>query len=84
MSAHGERRLPELVQQLEARLHSTQVIAEVLMDNAALRDGVPGPYLNVYREGALLDAVIHLSRSSHEDFCRLVKMAKLPIGRPVL
>ncbi|WP_271408371.1 hypothetical protein [Pseudomonas sp. Q1-7] len=84
MSALDERRLQELVQRLEARLHSTLVIAEVLLDNAALRDGVPGPYLNDYREGALLDAVIHLSRSSHEDFCRLVKMAKLPIGREVI
>lgn len=84
MSAHDERRLQELVKRLEARLHTTLVIAEVLMDNSALRDGDPGPYLNDYREGALLDAVIHLSRSSHEDFCRLLEMVKLPVGRPVL
>ncbi|WP_028630086.1 hypothetical protein [Metapseudomonas resinovorans] len=83
-ASHEERRVQRLVQRLEARLHTTQVIAEVLMDNAALRDGDPGPYLNEYREGALLDAVIHLSRSSHEDFCQLVEMVKLPIGRRVL
>ncbi|MCY1300403.1 hypothetical protein D3C76_1595490 [compost metagenome] len=81
---HEQWQLQQLVDRLDARLHTTQVIAEVIMENSALRDGIPGPFLNDYKEGALLDAVIHLSRSNYEDFCRLVRMGKLPLGRRVV
>ncbi|MDH4557711.1 hypothetical protein E8F11_21460 [Pseudomonas sp. BN417] len=81
---HEQRRLQQLVQRLDARLHTTQVIAEVILENAALRDGIPGPFLDGYREGALMDAVIHLSRSNYEDFGRLVQLEKLPLGCRVI
>ncbi|MOA65383.1 hypothetical protein D3C78_1917540 [compost metagenome] len=54
-------------------------MAEVLSDNAALREGIPGPYLDNVREGALMEAVIYLSRSNQKDFSRLAKMEKLPL-----
>ncbi len=82
--SHDQRRLQQLVERLDARLHTTQVIAEIILENTALREGIPGSYLDGYREGALMDAVIHLSRSNHEDFCRLVELAGLPAGRGVL
>ncbi|WP_271105793.1 hypothetical protein [Pseudomonas tohonis] len=80
---HEQRRLQELVQRLDARLHSTLVISEVILENVSLHDGVPGPFLDGYREGALMDAVIHLSRSNYEDYLRLVEMVGLPLGRQV-
>ncbi|WP_044874039.1 hypothetical protein [Pseudomonas sp. LFM046] len=75
---HDQRRLKELADRLEARLHTTQVIAEIILENATLRECVPGPYFDGYREGALMDAVVHLSRSNFDDFCRLAELAVLP------
>ena len=46
-----ERRLWELVNRLDSRLNTVQVLAEVLLDNAAMREGIPGPYLDNLREG---------------------------------
>ncbi|BAN48137.1 hypothetical protein [Metapseudomonas resinovorans] len=74
-----ERRLWELVNRLDSRLNTVQVLAEVLLDNTAMREGIPGPYLDDVREGAVMEAVIYLSRSNQEDFTRLAKMAKLPL-----
>ncbi|WP_044872948.1 hypothetical protein [Pseudomonas sp. LFM046] len=85
MTAHHEQwRLEQWVQRLDARLHTTQVIAEIILENAALREGIPAPFPNDYKEGALMDAVVHLSRSNYEDFCRLVQMEELPLGRSVI
>ncbi|MDT4845981.1 hypothetical protein FQZ97_799840 [compost metagenome] len=78
--AHEQRRLHELLDRLDSRLHTVQVLAEIIQDNSALREGVPGPYLDNVREGALVDAVIHLSRRNLEDFWQLVKLEKLPLG----
>ncbi|BAN48064.1 hypothetical protein [Metapseudomonas resinovorans] len=76
----SERRLRELVNRLDSRLHTVQVLAEVLLDNAGLRPCIPGPYLNEYREGAVMEAVILLSRSSQEDFWQLAKSEKWPLS----
>ncbi|MDH4557867.1 hypothetical protein E8F11_22290 [Pseudomonas sp. BN417] len=75
-----QRRLRELLDRLDSRLQTVQMLAEVILDNAALREGIPGPYLNNIRESALMDAVIHLSRSNLEDFWQLVKLEQLPLG----
>ena len=75
-----QRRLRELLDRLDSRLHTVQVLAEIIQDNLALREGIPGPYLDNVREGALVDAVIHLSRRNLEDFWQLVKMKQLPLG----
>jgi hypothetical protein len=75
-----QRRLRQLLDRLDSRLHTVQVLAEVILDNAALREGIPGPYLDNIRESALMDAVIHLSRSNLEDFWQLVKLEQLPLG----
>ena len=75
-----QRRLRELLDRLDSRLQTVQLLAEVILDNAALREGIPGPYLDNIRESALMDAVIHLSRSNLEDFWLLVKLEKLPLG----
>ena len=75
-----QSRRRELVDRLDSRLHTVQVLAEVILDNAGLREGISGPYLNNIREGALMDAVIHLSRRNLEDFWQLVKMEQLPLG----
>ncbi|MFC5697217.1 hypothetical protein ACFPU0_16810 [Pseudomonas sp. GCM10022186] len=75
-----QRRLRELLDRLDSRLQTVQLLAEVILDNAALREGIPGPYLDNIRESALMDAVIHLSRSNLEDFWQLVKLEKLPLG----
>ncbi|MDT4838720.1 hypothetical protein FQZ97_724850 [compost metagenome] len=74
-----ERRLWELVNRLDSRLNTVRVLAEVLLDNAAMREGIPGPYLDNVREGALMEAVIGLSRSNQKDFWRLAKREKLPL-----
>ncbi|BAN48669.1 hypothetical protein [Metapseudomonas resinovorans] len=74
-----ERRLWELVNRLDSRLNTVRVLAEVLLDNAAMREGIPGPYLDNIKEEALMEAVIYLSRSNEKDFLRLAKMAKLPL-----
>ncbi|MBB4820645.1 hypothetical protein PSGK_04530 [Pseudomonas solani] len=73
------RRLHELVDRLESRLNTVQVLAEVILDNAAMREGIPGPYLDDLREGALMDAMIHLCRSNQEDFQHVAKLAQLPL-----
>lgn len=73
-----QRRIKELAERLETRVHTTQVISEIILDNAARREGIPGPYLNGYREGALMDAVVHLSRSNFDDFCRLAELVGVP------
>lgn len=78
---HEQRRPQQLVQGLDARLHTTLVIAEVILENVSLHDRVPGAFLDGYREGALMDAVIHLSRSNYEDYLRLVEMVRLSLGR---
>ncbi|AOE83968.1 hypothetical protein [Pseudomonas sp. TCU-HL1] len=75
-----ERRLRGLVDRLDSRLHTVQMLAEIALDNAALREGIPGPYLDNIKESALVDALIHLSRSNLEDFWQLVKMEELPLG----
>ncbi|BAN47100.1 hypothetical protein [Metapseudomonas resinovorans] len=74
-----ERRLWELVNRLDSRLNTVRVLAEVLLDNAAMREGIPGPYLDNVKESALMEAVIYLSRSNEKDFLRLAKMEKLPL-----
>ncbi|CAN7277156.1 hypothetical protein LJR232_001243 [Aquipseudomonas alcaligenes] len=79
---YKEQRIQQLVDHLDTRLHTTQVMAELLLDFAALRDGADYSYLSRYREGALMDAMVHLSRSNYEDFCRLVELAKLPADQP--
>jgi hypothetical protein len=76
-----QRRLDELLDRLDLRLKRVQVLAEIIQDNLALRKGIPGPYLDNVREGALVDAVIHLSRRNLEDFWQLVKLEQLPLGR---
>lgn len=73
---HQQRRLRELRERLESRLHTVQVIAEIILDNAAFREGFPGPWFGEYREGALMDAVVQLSRSNLEDFSRLLEMQR--------
>lgn len=55
----------------------------MILENVSLHDGVPGPFLDGYREGALMDAVIHLSRSNYEGYLRLVEVVGLPLGRRV-
>ena len=75
-----QRRLRELLDRLDSWLHRVQVLAEIIQDNSAMREGIPGPYLDNVREGALVDAVIHLSRRNQEDFWQLVRMEKLPLG----
>ncbi|MCY1310077.1 hypothetical protein D9M70_602350 [compost metagenome] len=74
-----EQRLWELVNRLDSQLNTVRILAEVLSDNAALREGIPGPYLDNVREGALMEAVIYLSRSNQKDFWRLAKREKLPL-----
>ncbi|MOA40177.1 hypothetical protein D3C78_1620230 [compost metagenome] len=78
-----ERRLRELVDRLDARLGIVQVLAEILLDNAALRPSIPGPYLDDYREGILMEAVVHLARNNQEDFWQLAKREKLPLSSMV-
>ncbi|EQM68584.1 hypothetical protein ACSC9U_12950 [Pseudomonas solani] len=73
------RRLHQLADRLESRLNTVQVLAEVILDNAAMREGIPGPYLDDVREAALMEAVIHLSRSNQEDFQHVAKLAQLPL-----
>lgn len=75
---HEQRRLQELVQRLDARLHSTLVISEVILENVSLHDCVPGPFLDGYREGTG-DPL--LSRSNYENYLRLVEMVGLLRGR---
>jgi len=48
------------------------------LDFAYLRDGGDDSYLSRYREGALMDAMVHLSRNNYEDFCKLAELAQLP------
>ncbi|BAN49628.1 hypothetical protein [Metapseudomonas resinovorans] len=74
-----ERRLWELVNRLDSRLNTVRVLAEVLLDNAAMREGIPGPYLDNVKESALMEALIYLSRSNEKDFLRLAKMQQLPL-----
>ncbi|BAN47947.1 hypothetical protein [Metapseudomonas resinovorans] len=78
-----ERRLRELVNRLDSRLEIVQVLAEILLDNATLRPCVPGAYLNYYREGMLMEAVIHLARSNQEDFGQLMKRPEIAVGLDV-
>ncbi|WP_232104274.1 hypothetical protein [Metapseudomonas otitidis] len=52
----------------------------MILENVAMHDCVPGSFLDSYREGALMDAVIHLSRSNYEDHLRLVEMVRLSLG----
>lgn len=75
---YEQKQLKELADRLEARMHTTTVLAEIVLDNDAMRGGEPGPYLNEYRAGALMDAVIHLSRANFDDFCRLADLAGVP------
>ncbi|WP_374981437.1 hypothetical protein PSGK_10695 [Pseudomonas solani] len=75
---YKEQRIQQLVDHLDTRLHTNQVMAELLLDFAALRDGADYPYLSRYREGALMDAMVHLSRNNYEDFCKLAELAQLP------
>ena len=49
-------RLQQLVRGLEARLHTTLVIAEVILENVSLHDGVLGPLRDGYRKSALMTA----------------------------
>lgn len=74
-----QRRLHELLNRLGSRLHTEQLLAEIIQDNSALRESIPGPYLDNVREGELVDAVIHLSRRNLEDFWQLVKIEQLPL-----
>ncbi|GAC1032312.1 hypothetical protein thsps21_31400 [Pseudomonas sp. No.21] len=39
----AERRLRQWVDRLESRLNTVHVIAEIIRDNAGLREGFPGP-----------------------------------------
>ncbi|MDW3712929.1 MULTISPECIES: hypothetical protein [unclassified Pseudomonas] len=39
----AERRLRQWVDRLESRLNTVHVIAEIIRDNAGLREGIPGP-----------------------------------------
>ncbi|WP_285962455.1 hypothetical protein [Pseudomonas tohonis] len=75
---HDQLQIQQLGDQLDTRLHTTQVMAELLLDYAALRDGADYSYLSRYREGALMDAMVHLSRNNYEDFCKLAELAQLP------
>lgn len=80
---HEQLHVQQLVDHLDTRLHTTQVMAELLLDFAALRDGADYSYLSRYREGALMDAMVHLSRSNYQDFCKLVELAKLPADQSI-
>lgn len=41
---HEQRRLQQLVQGLDARLHTTLVIDEVILENVSLHDGCRGRF----------------------------------------
>lgn len=73
------RRLHQLADRLESRLNTVRVLAEIILDNAAMREGIPGPYLDDLREAALMDALIHLARNNQEDFQHVAKLAQLPL-----
>lgn len=75
----ADQRLRELVDRLDSRLNTVHVIAEIIQDNAGLREGVPGPYLDEVKEGALMDAMVDLCRSNQQEFWQLMKLEQLAL-----
>ncbi|BCG23253.1 hypothetical protein thsps21_27180 [Pseudomonas sp. No.21] len=77
----AERRLRQLVDRMESRLNTVHVIAEIIRDNAGLREGIPGPYLDEVGEGALMDAMVDLCRSNQQEFWQLMKLEQLALWK---
>lgn len=63
---------------VRSHVAGAEAAAWVHITTRALVLDSPPLYLNDYRAGALMDAVIHLSRANFDDFCRLADLAGLP------
>ncbi|MCP1618079.1 hypothetical protein FBY21_2697 [Pseudomonas sp. SLBN-26] len=76
-----QQRLHDLLERLDSRLNAVHMIAAIIQDNAGRREGIPGPFLNEVREGALMDVMVDLCQSNQQDFWQLMKLEKLPLFR---
>lgn len=68
----------ELANELEMKLDTVKVLAEITLDNTTLADCAEGAYLDRSRAAALMQAQVYLSQSIFNDFCKLMELVEVP------
>lgn len=81
MSQEERSKAKTLADQLEMKLDTAVVLAEITLDNAAMESSQSGPYLDSRRAGSLMQAQVYLSQSIFDDFCKLMGLLEVPHGR---
>lgn len=78
MPTHDQARMKMLAARIEEMVLTTGTLAAILLDSSSNEGSDPPPYLNADQAEALMTAIIHLSRATHDDFCSLVDLAEVP------
>ncbi|MBO3274087.1 hypothetical protein [Pseudomonas schmalbachii] len=78
MSREENSKAKALAGELEMKLDTAVVLAEITLDNAAMDSSQDGPYLDNRRAGSLMQAQIYLSQSIFDDFCKLMDLLEVP------
>ncbi|MDH1622029.1 hypothetical protein N5F07_12715 [Pseudomonas chengduensis] len=68
----------ELANELEMKLDTVKVLAEITLDNTTLADCAEGAYLDRSHAAALMQAQVYLSQSIFNDFCKLMELVEVP------
>lgn len=77
MSKHDPR-LKILAGRIEEMVLATGTLAATLLDSSSNEGSDPPPFLDQGQAEALMTAIVHLSRATHDDFCSLVDLAGVP------
>ncbi|WP_275547538.1 hypothetical protein [Pseudomonas sp. Marseille-Q0931] len=67
-----------LADELELKIDTSTVLAEITLDNAVSGECAEGSYLNNRRAQSLMQAQIYLSQSIAEDFFKLMELLEAP------
>lgn len=78
MKQEMQEQAKALADELELKLDTSTVLAEITLDNAVSGECAEGSYLNNRRAQSLMQAQIYLSQSIAEDFFKLMELLEVP------
>jgi len=61
----------KMADEIELQIITMGNLAELLLENGALKGSIPGPQIDDRGEEAIKYAICALSKTAHDGFCRL-------------
>jgi len=78
MKQEMQEQAKALVGELELKIDTSTILAEITLDNAVSGECAEGSYLNNRRAQSLMQAQIYLSQSISDDFFKLMELLEAP------